>query len=89
MDKSIIIPLNLFKLDQEILITDQDTCRTFAYVGFAELPEVVVETSRAYDIHDVKLIGNGNYAEAISNEIKEYLTTNYSDNILNISIMEA
>lgn len=89
MDKSIIIPLNLFKLDQEILITDQDNCRTFAYAGLADLPEVVVEASRAYDIDQVKLIGNGNYAEAISSEITEYLITNYSEKKLNISIMEA
>ena len=40
-------------------------------------------------IENIKIIGNGNYAEALANEIKEYAMQNYSNTNLNISIMEA
>ena len=90
MDKMIIIPINLFKLDQEILILNEDGSTTnFAFVDLAMLPEVAVEACSAYDINKVRLIGNGNYATALSNEIKEYALQNYSNKELDISIMEA
>ena len=89
MDKMIIIPLNLFKLEQEIMIIDQMGTHEFAQVDLAHLPEVIVEACSVYNTNVVKLIGNGNYAEALSNEIKEYAIKNYSNKELNISIMEA
>ena len=84
MDKMIVIPLNLFKLGQEILIVNETGTHTFAQVELNELPEVVVEASRAYDINNIKLIGNANYANAVSNEINEYVIRNYSQNTLNL-----
>lgn len=89
MDKMIIIPINLFKLEQEIMIIDQEGTHAFAQVDFAHLPEVIVEACGVHNVDTIKLIGNGNYAEALSNEIKEYAIQNYSNKELNISIMEA
>lgn len=90
MDKMIIIPINLFKLDQEILILNEDGSTTnFAFVDLAMLPEVIVEACGVYNTNNIRLIGNSNYAEALSNEIKEYALKNYSNKELNISIMEA
>ena len=89
MDKMVIIPLNLFKLEQEIMIVDQDGTQAFAQVELADLPEVVVEACNVHNADQIKLIGNGNYAEALANEIKEYAMQNYSNTNLNISIMEA
>lgn len=89
MDKMVIIPLNLFKLEQEIMIAGQDGTQAFAQVELAHLPEVVVEACNVHNTDQIKLIGNGNYAEALANEIKEYAMQNYSNTNLNISIMEA
>lgn len=89
MDKMIIVPLNLFNFTQEILIADENETKTFTQTELVNLPEVIMEASNAFGISDVKLIGNGNYAEALSNEIKEYAIHNYSNNNLNITIVEA
>ena len=89
MDKMIIIPLNLFKLEQEIIIVDQTGSQAFAQVDIAHLPEVIVEACSVHNTNTIKLIGNGNYAEALSNEIRAYATHNYSNINLDITIMEA
>ena len=89
MDKMIIIPINLFSLDQEIIIVNQDGNQSFAKVDLAHLPEVVVEACGVNYTDNIRLIGNKNYAEALANEIKEYAMINYSNKELNIEIMEA
>lgn len=89
MDKMIIIPLNLFSLDQEIIVVDQGGNHSFAKVELAHLPEVIVEACRVNHTELIRLIGNKNYAEALENEIKEYAALNYTDKELYISIMEA
>ena len=89
MDKMIIIPINLFSLDQEIMIVDQMGTHQFAKVALSHLPEVIVEASSVHHTDNIKLIGNKNYAEALANEIKEYSAINYANKNLNIEIMEA
>ena len=89
MDKMIIIPINLFSLDQEIIVVNQDGNQSFAKVDLAHLPEVVVEACGVNYTDNIRLIGNKNYAEALANEIKEYAMINYSNKELNIEIMEA
>ena len=89
MDNMIIIPLNLFKLDQEIMIVNQEGTHAFARVELAHLPEVVVEASTVHNTNQIRLIGNGNYAEALANEIREYAIQNYANKELEITIMEA
>ena len=89
MDKMIIIPINLFSLDQEIIVVDQGGNHSFAKVELAHLPEVAVEACGVNFTDNIRLIGNRNYAEALANEIKEYAIQNYSNKELNISIMEA
>ena len=89
MDKMIIIPINLFSLDQEIIVIDHSGNQSFAKVELAHLPEVVVEACSVHFTDNIRLIGNKNYAEALANEIKEYAMINYSNKELNIEIMEA
>jgi hypothetical protein len=89
MDKMIVIPINLFNFSQEILIVDENGTHTFTRAELPVLPELINEASQVYSIENIKLIGNGNYAEALANEIKEYAIQNYSNKELNISIMEA
>lgn len=89
MDKMIIIPINLFSLDQEIIVVDQGGNHSFAKVELAHLPEVAVEACGVNFTDNIRLIGNRNYAEALANEIKEYATKNYTNKILNVEIMEA
>lgn len=89
MDKMIIIPLNLFSLDQEIIVIDQGGNHSFAKVELAHLPEVVVEACRVNNTEHIRLIGNKNYAEALSSEIKEYASLNYTNKELYINIVEA
>ena len=88
MDNMVVIPLNLFKLEQEIIIINQDGSQEFASVDLAHLPEVTVEACGVYHTNNIKLIGNGNYAEALSNEIKQYAIQNYANKDLEITIME-
>lgn len=88
MDKMIVIPLNLFKLEQEIIIVDEVGSKTFAQVDLAHLPEVIVEACGINHTDTIRLIGNGNYAEALSNEIQEYAIKNYTNCKLKIDIME-
>lgn len=89
MDKMIIIPINLFSLDQEIIVVDQGGNHSFAKVELAHLPEVIVEACNVNHTENIKLMGNKHYAEALSNEIKEYAAINYANKNLNIEIVEA
>lgn len=89
MDKMIVIPLNLFSLDQEIIVVDETGNHSFAKVELAYLPEVVVEACGVNCTDNIRLIGNKNYAEALVNEIKEYAAMNYANKVLNIDIVEA
>ena len=89
MDKMIIIPLNLFAFSQEVLILDENGTNTFTRAELPSLPEIINEASQVYGIDNIKLIGNGNYAAALSNEIREYAINNYANKELNITIMEA
>ena len=89
MDKQILIPINLFSLNQQIVIIDENgNMNNFAQVELTSLPEVVVEASRVYDISKIKIIGNANYGEALSNEINEFANSNYSNSNLNIIVLE-
>ena len=88
MDKIIIIPINLFSLDQEIIVVNQNGNQSFAKVDLAHLPEVVVEACGVNSTDNIRLIGNKNYAEALASEIKEYAIMNYTNKQLNIEIME-
>ena len=90
MDKQILVHINLFSLDQQIMIIDENGgMKNFASVDISHLPEVIVEATTAYGANTVKLVGNKNYAEALRNEINEYAIQNYSNKNLNITIMEA
>ena len=89
MDKLIIVPLNLFNLQQSIMIIDQDGSHACANVELAHLPEVLVEATNVHHTNNIRLIGNKNYAEALANEIKEYAIQNYTNKELNIIITEA
>lgn len=89
MDKTIIVPLNLFNLQQSIVVVDQDGSHIFAHVELSHLPEVLVEATGVHHTNNIRLIGNKNYAEALSNEIKEYAIQNYANKELNIMITEA
>ena len=89
MDKLIIVPINLFSLQQSIMIVNQDGSHAFANVELAHLPEVLVEATNVHHTNNIRLIGNKNYAEALANEIKEYAIQNYTNKELNIMIMEA
>ena len=89
MDKLIIVPLNLFNLQQSIMVVDQDGSHAFANVELAHLPEVLVEATNVHHTNNIRLIGNKNYAEALANEIKEYAIQNYTNKELNIMITEA
>ena len=88
-NKMIVVPINLFRLAQEILIIDEDTTKTFAEVELSELPDVITEAANAFNINNIRIVGNQNYATALLNEIKEYTLQNYSNNNLNITIVEA
>lgn len=88
LDKQIIIPINLFTLDQTIYIATDSEVKEFTKTDFAHLPEVIVELANVQDVNNIKIIGNKNYSEAVANEIKEYNLKNYGFKELNITIME-
>lgn len=71
------------------MVVDQNGSRAFANVELAHLPEVLVEATSVHHTNNIRLIGNKNYAEALSNEIKEYAIQNYANKELNIMITEA
>lgn len=89
MDKIIVVPINLFSLDQEIIVVDENGNHSFAKVELSHLPEVIVEACGVNNTEYIRLIGNKNYAEALANEIQEYATVNYANKELYINIMEA
>jgi uncharacterized lipoprotein YmbA len=89
-NKIVIVPLNLFSLNQTIFIVDKEKEKTqiFTTVEVSTLPEAMVEACVVYSTSEIKIIGNTNYAQALANEIKEYSTKYYSNKELNITITE-
>lgn len=88
MDKFIVVPFNLFSLEQQILICDENDTKEFARVELAKLPEVLADLAFAQHIDKVKLVGNASYATALETEIKNYVVGNYAQHSLNIEILE-
>lgn len=90
MNKFIAIPINLFTLDQQIMLydTEQNKVTEFAKVELAKLPEVLADLAHVQQIHNIKLIGNKYYAQAIKSELDNYVITNYAEHQLNVEILE-
>lgn len=89
-NKIIAVPFNMFTLEQQILLYDEDNGTTeFARVELAKLPEVVADLAYAQHIDTIKLAGNKSYVTALETEIKNYVVSNYAQYELNIEILEA
>lgn len=88
MNKIIAVPFSMFSLEQQILICDDNDTTEFARVELAKLPEVLADLAYAKHITNIKLCGNKSYITAIKQEIEKYTTKNYTENILNIEILE-
>lgn len=89
MNKLLVVPINLFTLEQQILICDDSNTIEFARVELAKIPEVLADLAYAKNINNIKLIGNKSYATALKDEINKYAINNYTEkNQLNISILE-
>lgn len=88
MNKFIVVPFNMFSLEQQILLCDDNNTTEFARVELAKLPEVIADLAYAQHIDSVKLAGNKSYATALESEIKNYVVSNYAQHALNIEILE-
>lgn len=88
MNKILVVPFNIFSLEQQILICDDNDTTEFARVELAKLPEVLADLAYAQHIDTIKLAGNKSYATALETEIKNYVVSNYAQHELNIEILE-
>lgn len=88
MNKILVVPFNMFSLEQQILICDDNDTTEFARVELAKLPEVLADLAYAQHIDTIKLAGNKSYATALETEIKNYAVSNYAQHELNIEILE-
>lgn len=89
MNKIIAVPFNLFSLEQQIILCDDNDATEFARVELAKLPEVIADLAYAQHIDSIKLAGNESYATALKKEIEKYAISNYAEcNQLNIEILE-
>lgn len=89
MNKFIVIPINLFTLEQQILLCDENSTAEFAKVELAKVPEVLADLAYAQHIDKIKLVGNFSYAAAMRGEILSYAKHNYAEKEqLNVEILE-
>lgn len=88
MNKILVVPFNMFSLEQQILICDDNDTTEFARVELAKLSEVLADLAYAQHIDTIKLAGNKSYATALETEIKNYVVSNYAQHELNIEILE-
>lgn len=81
MNNKIIVPINLFDLNQTIYINNKRYCS----VGLHNLGEVITDAANETGTNEVLLFGNREYCERIKQEIFESNIKNYN-NIIDLKV---
>lgn len=88
LDNYLIVYFNLNTYHQSIFIMKDGKIDNMLVTTVEELPEQINNLCKCHKINNVKLKGISEYLTETANQIKEYATLNYSNNELNIEILE-
>ena len=89
--KAVVCNLNLFAANSPVMIVDTETSQTEVVgdISMASfIPGDLFAMCRAHDIYELKLSGPTGYTRAIANEIATLEELNYSENKINVEILE-
>ena len=87
-DEIIFIKLDLFRLNQTVYIQDKIGIKNTRYVVLDDLPEFIGYLANDKKISNVKIIGQKDFSLPIAEDIRTYCVKNYSNNYINIEIIE-
>jgi hypothetical protein len=84
----VLCNLNLFAFEQTIyVIDDMGTVTPVAAIEIEQLPEVIAAICSEHGARKAILTGNEAYAQGLSDEIKEFSSTHYNDNNIEVEII--
>jgi hypothetical protein len=89
--KIIVCNLNLFTANSPVMIMDTETSQTemLPEISMSSfIPSDLLAICRAREIYELKLAGPAGYTRAIANEIATLEEINYSENKINVEIIE-
>ena len=89
MDKYILINLNMFAVDNQVLVInglDADTSEIGAY-SIEQLPDVIAELAHETSIYKIKIAGNSKFAELVNYGITTKEIFKYNENKIEIEVI--
>ena len=89
--KAVVCNLNLFSANSPVMIVDAETSQTekLGDISMSSfIPGELLAMCRAREIYELKLAGPTGYTRAIANEIATLEELNYSENKINVEILE-
>ena len=89
MDKYILINLNMFAVDNQVLVInglDADTSEIGTY-SIEQLPDVISELAHETGIYKIKIAGNSKFAELVNYGITTKEMFKYNENKIEIEVI--
>ena len=89
MDKYILINLNMFAVDNQVLVInglDADTTEIGTY-SIEQLPDVIAELAHETGIYKIKIAGNSKFAELVNYGITTKEMFKYNENKIEIEVI--
>ena len=88
MDKFILINLNMFTMNHQIFIVDEERgMATLGAFSVNQLPAVLDQATDGADTKKIRIAGNRSYAQDLIDLLKTYEFTKYSQNTLDIEVI--
>ena len=89
MDKYILINLNMFAVNNQVLVingSNADTSEIGAY-SIEQLPDVIAELAHETGIYKIKIAGNSKFAELVNYGITTKEMFKYNENKIEIEVI--
>lgn len=87
MNKYIIINLNMFAHDSQVILLDEEGEHLQGSYGIEELPAIITELAHNSNVYNVKIIGADKYAQLIEFGIQQKEMTQYSERKIEIEVI--
>lgn len=83
---TIFCNINLFDLNQSILLLSEDKYMPIGQSDFQDLGSTIALLCDTYQVNNVQLIGHSEYAQVVKRDILTFSKMNYNNNNIEVTI---
>lgn len=87
MKKYILINLNMFTKDSQVLLFDEDGEHNNGSYSIKMLPTIITELAHNSKIYNVKIAGNSKFSQLVEFGIQQKEMTKYNENKIEIEVI--